>query len=128
MVSKARGIGLALALLLTVMAVPSRAAGRPTIAFENRSGENAAVRLVGPTGGLVTVADGSTRTVEVSGGAYRIYVRYGVEGKYRYTRGDSFTIYEGPDGVDQISITLHKVVGGNYGTSPSSEAEFNRGH
>jgi hypothetical protein len=56
-----------------------------------------------------------------------MYVRYGVAGQYRYTKGDSFVIYEGPDGVDQISITLHKVAGGNYGSAPSSEAEFNGG-
>lgn len=116
-----------LSLVAVLAAVPLLAQERPTITFENRSGDDALVRLVGPSSVTVSVADSSSRTVEAHGGAYRIYVRYGQPGKYRYTKGDSFTVYEGADGVDQISITLHKVVGGNYGTAPSNETEFDRG-
>lgn len=107
--------------------MPLVAQNRPTIALDNRSGKDALVRLVGPSSGAVSVADSTSRTVEVRGGTYRMYVRYGQTGKYRYTKGDSFVVYDGADGVDQISITLHKVVGGNYGTAPSNEAEFNGG-
>ena len=116
-----------LSLLAALAVAPLLAQERPTITFENRSGDDALVRFVGPTAGTVAVADSSSRTVEVRGGTYRIYVRYGQPGKYRHTKGDSFTVYEGSDGVDPISITLHRVIGGNYGTAPSSEAEFNRG-
>lgn len=117
-----------LAMVMALAAGALLASDRPSITFENKSGDDAVVRLAGPTSGLTTVPNSSSRTVEVAGGTYRMYVRYGTAGKYHYTRGDAFTVYEGPDGVDQISITLHKVVGGNYGTSPSSEAEFNGGH
>jgi len=113
-----------LSLIAVLAAVPLLAQERPTITFDNRSGEDALVRLVGPSSGTVSVADSSSRTVEARGGTYRIFVRYGQPGKYRYTKGNSFTVYQGADGVDQISITLHKVVGGNYGTAPSNEAEF----
>jgi hypothetical protein len=116
---------LIVAALLGVM--PLFAAERPSITFENKSGDDASVRLDGPTSGRFQVSNSTSKTVEVAGGVYRMYVRYGGAGNYRYTRGDSFTVYEGPDGVDQITITLHKVVGGNYGTSPSSETEFNGG-
>ena len=116
-----------LSLLAVLATVPSLAQDRPTITFENRSGDDALVRLVGPSSVTVSVADSSSRTVEARGGTYRMYVRYGQPGKYRYTKGDSFSVYEGADGVDQISITLHKVVGGNYGTAPSNEAEFDGG-
>jgi len=115
------------ALLAVSVAIPVLAQESPTITFENRSGEDALVRLVGPTSEMVPVADSASRTVAARGGTYRMYVRYGQPGHYRYTKGDSFSVYEGADGVDQISITLHKVVGGNYGTAPSSEAEFNGG-
>ena len=118
-------IRLALCFLVAMASLAAR--DRPTITFDNRSGDDALVRLVGPTSGTVSVADATSRTVEARGGTYRMYVRYGQPGKYRYTKGDSFVVYEGADGVDQISITLHKVIGGNYGTAPSNEAEFNGG-
>ena len=114
------------ALVVAIVATASTlwAQSRPTITFDNQSGENALVRLAGPTSGLVGVPNGAARTVEVSGGEYRIYVRYGEPGRYHYTKGDPFTVYEGRDGVDVITITLHKVANGNYGSRPSDAAEF----
>ena len=100
---------------------------RPTITFQNRAGEDALVRLAGPTALLQEVPNGTARTVAVRGGRYQIFVRYGRPGKYRYTRGAPFDVQESTDAVEQVTITLHVVVNGNYGTSPSSEAEFNRG-
>jgi hypothetical protein len=100
------------------------AADGPTITFDNRSREDAVVRIVGSTSVSVDVNEGTQRTVMVRGGTYRTYVRYGREGKYRYMKGAPFTIYEGPDGFDTMSITLHKVMGGNYSIAPSSESEF----
>ena len=113
-----------LAALAAATLAPLLASERPSITFQNRSGDDAVVRLAGPTSALVTVVDSTSRTVDIAGGTYRMYVRYGSPGKYRYTKGKSFTVYEGSEGVDRITITLHKVVGGNYSTSPSSAAEF----
>ena len=122
-----RSVFARIALYVLVAGMPLLAQDRPTITLDNRSGEDALVKLVGPTSGTVSVADSTSRTVEARGGTYRMYVRYGLPGKYRYTKGNSFVVYEGADGVDRISITLHKVVGGNYGTASSNETEFNGG-
>ena len=126
MTRASRRLVLVIGLAVLTSGVTSFARTRPTITFDNRSGENALVRLAGSTSGLVEVPDSSARTVEVSGGQYQIYVRYGQPGKYHYTKGDPFSVYEGRDGVDVITITLHKVTNGNYGTQPSDAAEFGR--
>jgi hypothetical protein len=34
---------------------------------------------------------------------------------------------ESADGVEEVTITLHTVAGGNYGSGPSNDAEFNGG-
>jgi hypothetical protein len=100
---------------------------RPTITFENRAGEEALVRLVGPTALFQPVPDGTARTVAVRGGRYEIFVRYGTPGGYRYSRGEAFSVRESAEAVEHIAITLHAVVNGNYETEPSDEAEFTRG-
>lgn len=100
---------------------------RPTITFQNQSGDDALVRLEGPTAQLVPVSDSGARKVEVSGGTYRIFVRYGRLGKYRYTKGRSFSVTETAYQVSDIYITLHTVPGGNYESGSSSETEFRGG-
>ena len=75
--------------------------------------------------GLVPVPNASTRTVAVRGGAYRLFVRYGQPGKYRFTRGDPITITHADKEFEEVIITLQTMVDGNYRTSPSDEAEFN---
>jgi hypothetical protein len=100
---------------------------RPTITFSNQSGDSALVRLEGPSARIVPVPDGASRTVEVSGGVYRIFVRYGDVGKYRYTKGRPFSVTETAFQVSEIFITLHRVVGGNYESDPSNETEFRGG-
>ncbi len=53
-------------------------------------------------------------------GRYHIVTRYGNRpGAYRYSRGQEFSVHR-----ERISITLHKVPGGNYGSSPANEREF----
>jgi len=46
-----------------------------TITFDNRSGEQASVRVIGPSKPTVDVPDGQRRTVKVGGGQYYILVR-----------------------------------------------------
>ena len=121
----ARVLVVLLACAASGMSVAAQA--RPTITFDNRSGADAVVRLAGPTAGMVEVPDAGTRTVTVRGGTYQIFVRYGQPGKYRYTRGAPFTVAESANGVEEVTITLHTVVNGNYGSSPSNEAEFSGG-
>lgn len=116
-------IGGALVLLATPTSAAARA--RSTLTFENRSGEPALVKLVGPHPNTVEVPDAASRTVHVGGGRYHILVRYGAEpSQHRYTRGQSFKIVESKNRYSSARITLHRVVNGNYATSPSSRGEF----
>ena len=98
-----------------------------TITFENQSGEPAVVKLVGPSGQSVEVPQGKTRTINVAAGEFYILVRYGGKaGQYTYSKGDPFIVEQTATQYSAISITLHKVVDGNYSTYPTSRAEFDQ--
>ena len=95
------------------------------ITFSNLSGEDALVKIIGPVRGVVLVENGSERSVRVPAGEYYILVRYcEPRGYCSYSRGDAFSVDETPTQYSEISISLHKVVNGNYGTRPSSSTEF----
>jgi tetratricopeptide (TPR) repeat protein len=103
------------------------ASAQNTVSFDNQSGEPALVKLIGPTSSEIEVPDGTKQSVQASAGKYFIKVRYGVQGKYRYTKGQEFTVDETATTKSTITITLHKVVNGNYGSSPITEREFGVG-
>ena len=112
-------------LVLTFAVLASgQASDSPTITFVNQSGENCLVKLVGPTTGYLNVPNGTQQTINVRGGHYHILTRYGDTGHFRYTRGEPFEVSETAYSVSDISITLHKVVGGNYTTNPDSGSSF----
>ena len=116
---------LVLASVLFLGLTPASAQGRATITFDNKSGEPALVKVVGPTRHRVQVPNRATRTVRVTGGSYHILVRYGSKPEnYRYTRGDRFNVTQTSRRYSVIRITLHKVAGGNYGSRSSSAGEF----
>jgi len=114
-------------------ALPPRARAElvSSVTFENKSGQAALVKLVGPTAQTVDVPDGQSQSAKVAAGKYYILVRYGVEpDKYRYTRGEPFDVEEkttvaGTE-YSRITITLHPVIAGNYSTAPSSKEEFEK--
>jgi hypothetical protein len=97
-----------------------------TITFTNQSGQQALVKVVGPTPRAVAVPDRGEGTVRVAPGTYYTLVRYGEPPGYSYTRGDSFTVTQSSSHYSVITITLHKVVGGNYGSRPTSAEQFDR--
>ena len=111
-------------LLVLVTAELVAAQNAPTLQFVNYSGENATVKVVGPTSGYVEVPNGATRTVGVRGGSYSIVIRYGSPGNFTYQRGDQFLVSESAYSVDRISITLHKVPNGNCHTHDSQGSDF----
>jgi len=111
-----------------VFAASTTATDKSTITFINKSGVPALVKLVGPTKHTVEVGNGDSQTVRVAGGEYHMLVRYGTEGKYRYSKGDPFNVTETQTQYEEISITLHTVAGGNYDSKPSSPDEFNKGN
>lgn len=100
---------------------------RNTITFDNQSGKLALVKLIGPTARIVEVPYAQSRTVNVSAGQYYILTRYGISPKqYSYSKGNPFIVRDSATQYSAITITLHKVIGGNYPSQPSSRKEFDR--
>lgn len=95
-----------------------------TVTLINRSGNDALVALVGPTRVTVKVPDGTSQTVNVAAGSYELLARYDEEKRYRYGKGEPFTVTQTTTQYSVISITLHKVVDGNYTINDASEREF----
>lgn len=109
----------AVACVMTVSAF-----GQNKVVFDNQSGDAALVKLIGPTATEVQVPNGAKQGVDAAAGKYTIKVRYGTPGNYRYTKGDAFTVTETSTARSEVTITLHKVVAGNYESMPISETEF----
>ncbi len=98
-----------------------------TITFDNQSGEFAIVKLVGPTKTAVEVPNGQERTVHVETGDYFLLGRYGTNAEeYKYTKGDPFKVSQPLGQYSAITITLHKVIEGNYRAEPVSGDEFEK--
>jgi hypothetical protein len=97
-----------------------------TVMFDNQSGADALVKVVGATRGAVPVFSGSHASLQVAAGDYFILIRYGFPGHYTYSRGQRFSVESTGTTYSEIKITLHKVVNGNYDTKPASQAEFDR--
>src|ERR1017187_953428 len=117
-----------LVVTLTTVSAVANAQGYPNqITFDNRTGNDALVKLVGPTGGVVSVPNNQDRTVQVAPGTYFILVRYGdTPGSYTYTRGQAFSVDQVGNMYSVITITLHKVIGGNYEAHSIPATEFER--
>lgn len=96
-----------------------------TITFDNQSGEPAFVKLIGPTRQSVEVPKGRKKTLHVAAGEYHLLIRYCSETReYSYSKGDPFKVHENATQYSSISITLHKVVGGNYPIRETTRQEF----
>jgi len=117
-------ISMAIKLAATLVPLSLLCAAGNTVTFDNRSGEPALVRLVGPTPREVQVPAGEKRTVNASGGKYHIKTRYGTPDSYRYTKGDEFEVKETTTARSEITITLHKVEDGNYRSHPIGASDF----
>jgi hypothetical protein len=114
-------LGLAFALALLI---PAATKASSTVTFDNQSGKSALVKLVGPTTSSVFVENNNRQSVPIAPGHYFIKVRYGTPGGYSYSKGDEFDVKETTTTASDITITLHKVVAGNYGSKIISETEF----
>jgi hypothetical protein len=113
-------------LAFVLLAGISRADEPPnTITFSNNSGQDATVKLVGPTGGYVAVRNQTEQTIHVLAGRYYIVVQYcDASNHCSYNRGDSFDVVQIPNQYSEITITLNVVPDGNYHTSPATAADF----
>ncbi|MCK4828055.1 hypothetical protein KA005_70655 [bacterium] len=94
------------------------------VEFDNKSGQIALVKLIGPTTKDVNVPINSKLSVTALPGEYYIMVRYGTPDNYQYTKGEKFKVTETTTKRSRTTITLHKVIGGNYDAKPISENEF----
>lgn len=114
----------AVGIVAVVCAVSLSAFGQNKVVFDNQSGDPALVKLIGPTKTEVQVANGAKAGVDAGAGKYTIKVRYGAPGNYRYSKGQEFEVTETTTARSETTITLHKVVAGNYDSRPITEAEF----
>jgi hypothetical protein len=100
---------------------------RATVTFDNKSGQPALVKLIGPSRRTALVPNRQKRTVTAVGGRYYILTRYGSKpDNYTYSKGDTFHVTQTARQHSVITITLHKVVGGNYGSKDIPADEFER--
>ncbi|MFA5181652.1 MAG: hypothetical protein WC405_10065 [Syntrophales bacterium] len=94
------------------------------LTLNNLSGMDVLVKVVSvETPSLyrtVTVRDNSTVEVECPAKSLFLKMRYRTPEGYRYQKGDNFPLTAG----SRVKITLHKVVGGNYGSSAISQDQF----
>lgn len=111
-------------LVVVACAVTLSAFGQNKVVFDNQSGDPARVKLIGPTKTEVQVPVGTKQGVDALAGKYTIKVRYGTPGSFRYSKGQEFEVTETATARSETTITLHKVVGGNYDAHPISESEF----
>ena len=100
-----------------------------TITFDNQSGQNAVVKLVGPTRMVTRISLGylqsSGRSSADIGGEYYILVRYGNAPKeYVYTKGEPFVVNQLENQYSVITITLHRVISGHSVAGLISGEEF----
>lgn len=98
-----------------------------TITFDNQSGQNALVKLIGPTTVATRIPFGQKKTVHAKEGEYYILVQYGNSPKeYTFTKGEPFMVTQPGDQHSIITITLHRIIEGYDLPGQISEEEFSR--
>jgi hypothetical protein len=111
-------------IIFVVLTVAASARNSPTLTIVNLAEDHATVRVLGPTAGSVEIDSSASRTVAVSGGEYRLKIRYCNPNGCQYTVSDAFIVTESAYAVSRITVTLHSA-GGNLNERSISEAEFN---
>ena len=95
------------------------------ITFDNQSGQNALVKLIGSTRLVVKVPKQRKKTVHAAEGDYYILVRYGDSAKdFTYTKSDVFAVTQSGDQYSIITFTLYRTRGGDFNVQPVSPEEF----
>jgi hypothetical protein len=97
------------------------------IIFDNQSGQNAVVKVIGPTKLVVKVPKQRKKTVHVADGDYHILVRYGDSAKdYTYTKSDPFAVTPLGDQYSIITFTLYRTKGGDFNATSVPQEEFEK--
>lgn len=93
-----------------------------TITFNNQSGEELWLRLLGPMPIIAEIPQGQSKTVNVTPGEYLVLARYGINpDEYRFTKSNSFTVEQTATHYSTITITFN-----NYNVNPISQEEFEK--
>jgi hypothetical protein len=104
--------------------VPSVVGGLSVISFQNQSGTDATVRLLGPSGQILTVVDGQSVGARVAAGDYYIPVRYGKSTpEHVFDKAGPIAVTETGGQHSVIHITLRKPAADN----PKAKEEFYKG-
>jgi hypothetical protein len=104
--------------------IPTVVRGLNVISFQNQSGTDATVRLIGPSSQVLTVADGQSFGALVAAGNYYVLVRYGrIPSEYLFEKGGPVSVTE-PSGERTVAhVTLQRPAADN----PKAREEFDRG-
>ena len=95
------------------------------ITFDNKSGEFALLKLIGPQIEILEIPNNSINKINIMEGEYYILIRYGDnDANYAYSKGEPFQVIQTTTEYSDIYITLHKVIGGNYPINQISKNEF----
>jgi hypothetical protein len=119
-------------LLLTALAIPALQAaptpspvGKNKLTIVNQSGEDTAIKLLGPREWLIEIPAGEERTILLPSGDYTYITRYGQDPNFRYSRGTPFQIEQSRAGFTEASLTLISAPSSTY-VDPNLLELFNR--
>jgi len=101
------------------------AVGKNKLTIVNQSGEDTAIKLLGPREWLIEIPAGQERTILLPSGDYTYITRYGQDPDFRYSRGTPFQIEPSRIGFTEASLTLISAPGSTY-VDPNLVEIFNR--
>ena len=91
----------------------------------NQSGEDTAIKVIGPREWLIEIPVGQERTILLPSGDYTYVIRYGQDPNFRYSRGTPFQIEQSRVGFTEASLTLISAPSSTY-VDPVLMEQFNR--
>jgi hypothetical protein len=101
------------------------AVSKNKLTIVNQSGEDTAIKLIGPREWLIDIPAGQERTVLLPSGDYTYVTRYGQDPNLRYSRGTPFQIEQSRIGFTEATLTLISAPSSTY-LDPVLVEQFNR--
>ena len=83
--------------------------GLSVISFQNQSGTDATVRLLGPSSQVLTIVNGQSFGARVAAGDYYVVVRYGKnDSEYLFEKAGPIPVTEPSSKHSEVRITLQQ--------------------